>query len=157
METSWFLEPPTKSYFCSRDARPLVTAEPFAKNQKHHFTSQAGRLIANLIVLGSGVLLRAVSQAYWQALVSANAIGCGIQTQVQETVQNLAHKVSKTLTEHEAHQILGVSEKASWEEIMKKYDTLFENNAKTGTFYLQSKVFRAKECLEAAKQRAGER
>jgi hypothetical protein len=31
---------------------------------------QAGRLIANLIVLGSGVLLRAVSQAYWQALVS---------------------------------------------------------------------------------------
>jgi hypothetical protein len=31
---------------------------------------QAGRLIANLIVLGSGVLLRAISQAYWQALVS---------------------------------------------------------------------------------------
>jgi hypothetical protein len=31
----------------------------------------------------------------------------------------MAHKVSKTLTEHEARQILGVSEKASWEEIMK--------------------------------------
>ncbi|CAM6030993.1 unnamed protein product [Sphagnum balticum] len=150
--TSWFLEPPTKSYFFSRDARPFVTAEPFAKNHKHHFTSQAGRLIANLIVLGSGVLLRAVSQAYWQALVNASKSGVA-----QETVQNLAHKVSKTLTEHEARQILGVSEKASWEEIMKKYDTLFENNAKTGTFYLQSKVFRAKECLEAAKQRAGER
>jgi hypothetical protein len=38
--TSWFLEPPTKSYFFSRDARPFVTAEPFAKNHKHHFTSQ---------------------------------------------------------------------------------------------------------------------
>ncbi|KAH9542131.1 hypothetical protein CY35_14G100000 [Sphagnum magellanicum] len=113
---------------------------------------EAGRLIANLIVLGSGVLFRAVSQAYWQALVNASKSGVA-----QETVQNLAHKVSKTLTEHEARQILGVSEKASWEEIMKKYDTLFENNAKTGTFYLQSKVFRAKECLEAAKQRAGER
>jgi import inner membrane translocase subunit TIM16 len=37
----------------------------------------------------------------------------------QETVQNLEHKVSKTMTEHEARQILGVSEKASWEEIMK--------------------------------------
>ncbi|CAK9205075.1 unnamed protein product [Sphagnum troendelagicum] len=113
---------------------------------------QAGRLIANLIVLGSGVLLRAVSQAYWQALVNASKLGVA-----QETVQNLEHKVSKTMTEHEARQILGVSEKASWEEIMKKYDTLFENNAKTGTFYLQSKVFRAKECLEAAKQGAGER
>jgi hypothetical protein len=37
----------------------------------------------------------------------------------QETVQNMAHKVSKTMTEHEARQILGVSEKASWEEVMK--------------------------------------
>ncbi|CAK9202296.1 unnamed protein product [Sphagnum troendelagicum] len=114
--------------------------------------SPAGKLIANLIVLGSGVLLRAVSQAYRQAIVNASKSGVA-----QETVQNMAHKVSKTMTEHEARQILGVSEKASWEEVMKKYDTLFENNAKTGTFYLQSKVFRAKECLEAAKQRAGER
>ncbi|CAM6029596.1 unnamed protein product [Sphagnum balticum] len=114
--------------------------------------AKAGKLIANLIVLGSGVLLRAVSQAYRQAIVNASKSGVA-----QETVQNMAHKVSKTMTEHEARQILGVSEKASWEEIMKKYDTLFENNAKTGTFYLQSKVFRAKECLEAAKQRAGER
>lgn len=32
----------------------------------------------------------------------------------------------------------------------QRYDTLFENNAKNGTFYLQSKVHRAKECLEAA-------
>ncbi|CAH8351383.1 unnamed protein product [Eruca vesicaria subsp. sativa] len=29
-----------------------------------------------------------------------------------------------------------------------KYDKLFENNAKAGSFYLQSKVLRAKECLE---------
>jgi hypothetical protein len=34
------------------------------------FFLQAGKLIANLIVLGSGVLLRAVSQAYRQAIVS---------------------------------------------------------------------------------------
>lgn len=109
----------------------------------------AAKLIANLIVLGSGVVLRAVSQAYRQAIVNAGKSGVA-----QETVQNMAHKVSKTMTEHEARQILGVSEKSSWEEVMKKYDTLFENNMKAGTFYLQSKVYRAKECLEAAKQRA---
>jgi import inner membrane translocase subunit TIM16 len=78
------------------------------------FFLQAGKLIANLIVLGSGVLLRAVSQAYRQAIVNASKSGVA-----QETVQNMAHKVSKTMTEHEARQILGVSEKASWEEVMK--------------------------------------
>ncbi|KAG9139084.1 hypothetical protein Leryth_022607 [Lithospermum erythrorhizon] len=49
------------------------------------------------------------------------------------------------MTEQEARQILGVTDKTSWEE---KYDTLFERNAKNGSFYLQSKVHRAKECLE---------
>ena len=37
----------------------------------------------------------------------------------QETVQNMAHKVSKTMSEHEARQILGVTEKSSWEDVMK--------------------------------------
>jgi len=31
---------------------------------------------------------------------------------------------------------------------LQKYDNLFERNAKNGSFYLQSKVHRAKECLE---------
>ncbi|XP_024390236.1 mitochondrial import inner membrane translocase subunit PAM16 like 2 [Physcomitrium patens] len=110
----------------------------------------ATRLLANLIVMGSGVVLRAMSQAYRQAIVNASKTGVA-----QETVQNMAHKVSKTMTEHEARQILGVVERAPWEDVVKKYDTLFENNMKSGSFYLQSKVFRAKECLEAARQRAG--
>lgn len=38
----------------------------------------------------------------------------------------------------------------------QRYDTLFENNAKNGTFYLQSKVHRAKECLEAAYRDKGQ-
>lgn len=32
---------------------------------------------------------------------------------------------------------------------MQRYDALFERNAKSGSFYLQSKVHRAKEALEA--------
>lgn len=35
---------------------------------------------------------------------------------------------------------------------MQKYDNLFEQNAKHGSFYLQSKVHRAKECLETVYQ-----
>ncbi|KAG5035483.1 hypothetical protein JHK87_010393 [Glycine soja] len=51
-----------------------------------------------------------------------------------------------------AKNILSVTEETSREEIVKKYGSLFENNAKNGSFYLQSKVHRAKECLEAVHQ-----
>lgn len=76
----------------------------------------------------------------------------------------------------EARQILGIESGATWEEIIKvrverqraqraqhrqhvspihapafppqKYDHLMSVNEKSGSFYLQSKVFRAKEALE---------
>ncbi|MBA0588531.1 hypothetical protein Gorai_001628 [Gossypium raimondii] len=61
-----------------------------------------------------------------------------------ETLQNAARRAGKVMTEQEARQILG------------KYDVLFEKNAKVGSFYLQSKVHRAKECLEAIYRAKGE-
>jgi import inner membrane translocase subunit TIM16 len=36
---------------------------------------------------------------------------------------------------------------------MQRYDNLFERNAKAGSFYIQSKVHRAKECLETVYQK----
>ncbi|KAM3322768.1 mitochondrial import inner membrane translocase subunit PAM16 like 2 isoform X2 [Capsicum chacoense] len=103
----------------------------------------AARILANLIVMGSTILARAVVQAYRQALTNASKNGVA-----QEAVQNIK-RASKTMTEAEARQILGVTENSSWEEIAQKYDNLFERNAQNGSFYLQSKVHRAKECLEA--------
>ncbi|KAK6275830.1 hypothetical protein POUND7_005539 [Theobroma cacao] len=108
---------------------------------------QAARILANLIVMGSGILGRAVFQAYRQALANASKSGIA-----QETVQNI-RRASKSMAEPEARQILGVTEHSSWEEILQKYDNLFEQNAKNGSFYLQSKVHRAKECLEAVYQK----
>eukprot|EP00250_Pteridium_aquilinum_P005110 c15253_g1_i1 orf=418-765(-) len=106
----------------------------------------AAKIIANLVVLGSGVLLRAFSQAYRQAIANASKTGVA-----QEAVQNLT-KSSKAMTEQEARMILGLSEKTTVEEMLQKYENLFERNAKSGSFYLQSKVQRAKECLEASQQ-----
>lgn len=37
----------------------------------------------------------------------------------QETMQNAVRRVSKALAEPEARQILGVTEKSSWEEILQ--------------------------------------
>ncbi|KAF8041310.1 hypothetical protein BT93_A0043 [Corymbia citriodora subsp. variegata] len=103
----------------------------------------AAKILANLVVMGGGILARAFVQAYRQALTNASKTGVA-----QETVQNVVHRASKAMTEQEARQILGVSEATAWEEILKKYDVLFEQNAKNGSFYIQSKVHRAKECLE---------
>ncbi|XP_019082042.1 mitochondrial import inner membrane translocase subunit PAM16 like 1 [Vitis vinifera] len=104
---------------------------------------QAAKILANLVVIGSGILARALVQAYRQALANASKSGVA-----QETVQNI-RRGSKIMAELEARQILGVTEHSSWEEILQKYDNLFEQNAKNGSFYLQSKVHRAKECLES--------
>ncbi|KAJ7957168.1 mitochondrial import inner membrane translocase subunit tim16-like [Quillaja saponaria] len=102
----------------------------------------AAKILANLIVMGSAILGKAMVQAYRQAI--ANAAKSGV---AHEAVQNI-RRGSKVMAESEARQILGVSEQSSWEEIVKKYDNLFEQNAKSGSFYLQSKVHRAKECLQ---------
>lgn len=43
-------------------------------------------------------------------------------------------------------------------DLVQKYKRLYDNNERVGTFYLQSKVERAKECIEAtikAKEAAG--
>lgn len=107
----------------------------------------AAKIIANLVILGSGVLLRAFSQAYRQALVNASKSGVA-----QETVRNAVSKSSKAMAENEARMVLGINENTSVEEMLQKYENLFEKNAQSGSFYLQSKVQRAKECLEAAEQ-----
>ncbi|XP_075480787.1 mitochondrial import inner membrane translocase subunit PAM16 like 2-like [Primulina tabacum] len=104
----------------------------------------AARLIANLIVIGSGILARSFFQAYRQALTNASKNGVA-----QEAVQRGYRKM---MSDAEARQILGVTQSSSWEEILKRYDNLFERNAKNGSFYLQSQVHRAKELLETVHQ-----
>lgn len=131
-----------------RGRRPLSAFEGAAQPETSAVSPiMAGKILANLIIMGSGVLARAFVQAYRQAIQNASKTGVA-----QEAMQNAVRKTSKAMTEHEARQILGVGEQASWEEILQKYDTLFERNAKVGTFYLQSKVHRAKECLEEAQR-----
>ncbi|CAL9244532.1 unnamed protein product, partial [Arabidopsis halleri] len=107
---------------------------------------QAARVLASLFVMGSGIIARACTQAYRQALANASKTGVA-----HEAAQNI--KRGLIISEPEARQILGVTEKSSWDEVLKKYDTLFQRNAQNGSFYLQSKVHRAKECLEAAYQK----
>lgn len=54
------------------------------------------------------------------------------------------------MTLEEARQILNVSDNSNLEEVTKNYEFLFNINdkAKGGSFYLQSKFYRAKERLD---------
>lgn len=102
----------------------------------------AAKIIANLIIAGSTVLARAAVTAYRQALVNAQRSGVNAET-VKQGVRS-----SKQLTTQEARQILGVDSGATWDQIMKKYEHLMAANEKHGSFYLQSKIYRARESLE---------
>ncbi|KAI8474930.1 MAG: hypothetical protein J3K34DRAFT_406296 [Monoraphidium minutum] len=51
--------------------------------------------------------------------------------------------------------VLGVGEHAPWAEVLKRYKHLFDVNQKHGSFYLQSKVYRAWEALDEEYTRRG--
>lgn len=72
--------------------------------------------------------------------------GSSSATDSRTTAENL--RLGMTL--EEAQQILNVSQSSSGEEISKNYDHLFTINdkAKGGSFYLQSKFYRAKERID---------
>lgn len=127
--------------------QPPSLHHPRGRFLRGQICAMAAKIIANLIVLGGGVLLRAFSQAYLKAI--ANAARTGVASEAAATA---ARRLSKTMSVPEARMILGVQENTPWEEVVQKYDRLFERNEKMGSFYVQSKVQRAKECLEAARR-----
>eukprot|EP01023_Acetabularia_acetabulum_P030692 TRINITY_DN28895_c0_g1_i1.p5 TRINITY_DN28895_c0_g1~~TRINITY_DN28895_c0_g1_i1.p5 ORF type:complete len:137 (+),score=23.71 TRINITY_DN28895_c0_g1_i1:112-522(+) len=99
------------------------------------------RLVAQLIIAGGSIFIRAAAQAYQQALKNSQTSGVAA-----ETIQNAVK--GKQLSLEEAFKILGLTSEAKAAEIMKKYKHLFEVNSKNGSFYLQSKVYRAWERLD---------
>ncbi|XP_063705164.1 mitochondrial import inner membrane translocase subunit tim16-B-like [Culicoides brevitarsis] len=106
------------------------------------------KYLAQIIVLGGQVIgrafARALKQEYAASQEAARRGGGGRQG------ANRAEANAKSgITLEEAQQILNVS-KLDPEEVQKKYEHLFAVNDKSkgGSFYLQSKVFRAKERID---------
>lgn len=103
------------------------------------------RYIAQLIIAGSQVIgrafARAVKQEYEASQQAAQRLG-NTKTR-SERIAN--QKLGLSL--EEAKQILNVSNLSDKEEVLKKYDNLFKANEKR-SFYLQSKVVRAKERID---------
>ncbi len=106
------------------------------------------RFIAQIVVLGGQIIGKAFAQALRQEFQSGNAArraaGSAQQGSKQAAKDNLMG-----MTVDEAKEILNIKE-LDPKLIEKNYDYLFGINDKKkgGSFYLQSKVFRAKERLD---------
>mmetsp|Transcript_27463 Transcript_27463/g.41584 ORF Transcript_27463/g.41584 Transcript_27463/m.41584 type:complete len:129 (+) Transcript_27463:66-452(+) len=103
-----------------------------------------GRLLAQVIVPLVAVLARALPAAYSQALQNARRNGV-------DATKTASDILTKQLSKSEALQILNLSEaEATAEAVKKQFEKYFKDNAveKGGSFYLQSKVYRAKELMD---------
>ncbi|KAI9823065.1 MAG: mitochondrial import inner membrane translocase subunit TIM16 [Thelocarpon impressellum] len=111
----------------------------------------AHRIIAQIVFTGSRVLGRAFAEAYRQAAASQKYAQQASKNNVGAAGNNF---VSAGLTLEEACKILNVKPpqggKANMEDVTARFKKLFDINdpQKGGSFYLQSKVLRARERIE---------
>ncbi|KAM7386897.1 hypothetical protein PAMA_009496 [Pampus argenteus] len=104
------------------------------------------KYLAQVIVMGVQVVGRAFARALQQEYAASQAAARARNTAGQ---QSAAASSITGMSLQEAQQILNISTLTP-EEIQKNYEHLFKVNDKTlgGSFYIQSKVVRAKERLD---------
>ncbi|KAI0129656.1 Pam16-domain-containing protein [Xylariales sp. AK1849] len=113
----------------------------------------AYRLVTQVVIIGSRVVSRAFVEAYKQAQASSNYQRA--QAKINPNAASAQASINSSMTLTEACNILNVKPpqggKANMEDVMERFKKLFDVNdpQKGGSFYLQSKVLRARERIEA--------
>lgn len=111
------------------------------------------KYIIQIVVLGTQAVGKAFARAlraeYQASQAAAASRRSGGATGGGDS-KTAAENMRLGLSVEEARQILNVTPESSQEEILKNYEHLFNSNdkAKGGSFYIQSKVYRAKERLD---------
>lgn len=112
-----------------------------------------------MVITGSRVLGRAFAEAYKQASASSQYA----KSQAKSNPGGAATFASHGLTLEEACKILNVKPpaagEANMEQVAERFKKLFDVNdpQKGGSFYLQSKVLRARERIESEVRQAEEK
>ncbi|KAI9758621.1 MAG: mitochondrial import inner membrane translocase subunit TIM16 [Candelina submexicana] len=118
----------------------------------------AHRIITQVVLTGSRVLGRAFAEAYRQASASQRYAANGSRSSPSAAANFASHG----LTLDEACKILNVKPpqrgKANMEDVMSRFKTLYDKNEPNngGSFYLQSKILRARERIEREVREATE-
>ena len=111
---------------------------------------QAHRLITQLMIVGGRVVGRAFVEAYRQASASSKYA----QQAAKNSPTAARNFASSGLTVEEACKILNVKQpqvgRMDLEHVMERYKRLYDANdpKQGGSFYLQSKIVRAKDRIE---------
>ena len=121
--------------------------------------SQAHRIITQVVIVGSRVLGRAFAEAYKQASATSKYAA----ESAKNTPGAAANFASSGLTLDEACKILNVKVpqkgKTDMEAVLERFKKLFDVNEPNngGSFYLQSKILRARERIEMEVREAEEK
>ncbi|XP_059620097.1 mitochondrial import inner membrane translocase subunit Tim16 [Phlebotomus argentipes] len=107
------------------------------------------KYLAQIIVLGVQTIGKAFSRALKQEIDMSRQAAARQASSGRGSQQTQAQNLRTGMTLEEAQNILNM-EKLDKEVLEKQYKHLFEVNekAKGGSFYIQSKVFRARERIE---------
>lgn len=111
----------------------------------------AGKLIVQIVTAGVQIVGRAFSKALREEIAKSRAAASQRKNASgAEASQTAAANAVSGMTLEEAMKILNVEDIHDAEKLQESYQRLFEMNEKTkgGSFYLQSKVFRAKERID---------
>jgi import inner membrane translocase subunit TIM16 len=148
----WWFQPEPRCFFQRKQCRVNIS------RPRPLLTSiQAHRIITQVVMTGTKVLGRAFTEAYKQA----SAASAYQKATGKSSTQNSAF-ASNNITLEEACKILNVKPpqggKTNMEEVTERFKRLFDVNdpKKGGSFYLQSKVLRARERIEAEVRKAEE-
>nr|CCA26587.1 conserved hypothetical protein [Albugo laibachii Nc14] len=107
-----------------------------------------GRIVAQIIVMGTGVLTRAFVQAYRQAVHNAS------NGNIASAAAKAPLRKKNEMPIQQAREILNFPPNStpSPEEVQKQFERYLKANDPStgGSYYLQSKIHTAKETLSAA-------
>mmetsp|Transcript_53978 Transcript_53978/g.123021 ORF Transcript_53978/g.123021 Transcript_53978/m.123021 type:complete len:117 (-) Transcript_53978:256-606(-) len=104
----------------------------------------SGKILAQLLVTGAQIFTKAFGMAYQQAVQNARSGGAPTAAKVMRGRMEVDEALQVlNFSKEELNPILA-------EKITERYAKMFKANdpAKGGSFYLQSKVFRAKESID---------
>ncbi len=122
------------------------------------FFYQAHRIITQAVIVGARAFGRAFAEAYRHASASSRYS----QSAAGSSSTSSHNFISSGLTLDEACKILNVKPpqggKANMEDTIERFKRLFDVNdpTKGGSFYLQSKILRARERIELEVREAAE-
>lgn len=114
----------------------------------------AHRLVTQVVIIGSRIIGRSFAAAYKQAQASSQYARAQAKLNPDGAGAGRGASLGAGMTLEEACKILNVKPpkggQANAEEVIERYKRLFDANdpQKGGSFYLQSKVVRAKERLD---------